>query len=109
MQIDSETQKISDKNAQLLELTGHPGWKEAEKIIVEKILDLQNVAEYADIIQTGNATALLRQMKANKLAAEILFTWLSEIKGSAQQAVENNTPKRKSFVVELNDDGTVKK
>lgn len=102
---DPETQKVFDKNATLLELVGHHGWKEARKMIVEKVLELQNVAEYAEVIQTGNATALLRQMKANKLAAEIIFSWLREIEGGAQTAVENKPLKKKGFIVKLDDQG----
>lgn len=103
--IDAETQALSDKNAKLLELVNHHGWKEARKMIVEKVLELQNVAEYADIIQTGNATALLKQMKANKLAAEIIFSWLREVEGGAQTAVENKPLKKKGFIVKYDDQG----
>jgi hypothetical protein len=102
--IDAETQKILDKNNQLHDLVSHPAWKAARQILVEKILELQNVAEFIDIIQTGNATKLLKEMKANGRAAEILFNFLREIEGGAQQAVENKAPKRKSFIVDLNDD-----
>jgi hypothetical protein len=101
--IDPETEKILSKNNQLFDLVNHPGWKLARQVIIEKILELQNVAEYVDIIQTGNATKLLKEMKANGRAAEILFSALREIEGGAQQAVENKKPKRKSFIVDLDD------
>ena len=69
--MDAETKKITEDNNHLRELVGHVGWKVARKIIVDKILELQNVAEYMDIIQTGNATKLLKEMKAQKRAAVI--------------------------------------
>lgn len=101
--IDPETQRIIDKNARLHDLISHPSWRDARQIFIEKILALQNVAEFIDIIQTGNATKLLKEMKANGRAAEILFDFLREIEGGAQQAVENKAPKRKSFIVDLDD------
>lgn len=101
IKMDAETQKILDKNNQLHDLVNHPSWKAARQILVEKVLELQNVAEFIDIIQTGNATKLLKEMKANGRAAEILFNFLREIEGGAEQAVENKAPKRKSFVVDL--------
>lgn len=106
--MDSETQKISDHNNELFELVNHSGWKRARTKLVERIVELQNVAEYIDIIQTGNATKLLKEMKANARAAEILFDWLRDIEGGAQTALENKQPKKKSFVVELDDNGNIK-
>lgn len=107
-QIDPETQRVNEHNGQLLELVNHSGWKEARKMIVEKVLELQNVSEFMDVIQTGNATKLLREMKASARAAEIIFDWLRQVEGDAQTSVENSQPRRKSFIVKLDDDGTVK-
>lgn len=92
--------KIKGENSALLELVNHHGWKLARSKIVEKILELQNVSEYIDIIQTGNATNLLREMKANKRCAEMLFSWLAEIEGSAQQSVEEKND-FKSHIIHL--------
>ena len=89
--LDNETLKINEINNHLRELVNHTGWKIAREKITEKILELQNVSEYVDIIQTGNATKLLKEMKANKRAAEILFNFLSEIEGNAQMIVEKPT------------------
>lgn len=105
--IDAETQKELDKNSALLELTGHHGWKVARKLIEESILNLQNVAEYADTIQTGNATKLLKEMKANIRVAEILFSWLTLIEGGAQTAIENRPLKKSSTIVRLDDENNV--
>lgn len=105
--IDPETQKVNDHNGQLLELVNHEGWKEARKMIVEKVLELQNVSEFMDVIQTGNATRLLREMKASARAAEIIFDWLRQVEGDAQTSAESKEPRKKGFMVKLNDDGTV--
>ena len=102
--MDKETGAIIAVNKELHELVGHSGWKHARAMIVEKILELQNVAEYSEIIQTGNATKLLKEMKANARAAEILFDWLRLIEGGAQQAVENKELKGKSWIVNLEKD-----
>lgn len=101
--VDPETQKIIDQNSLLLELTSHHAWKEARKIIVEKIIELQNVAEYIDIIQTGNATKLLKEMKANKRAAEILFDFLRTIEGSADAALDSKKPTDPGYIVRIED------
>lgn len=102
--IDPETQAISDKNSDLLELVNHHGWRRARQILADKIVELQNVSEYVDIIQTGNATALLREMKANKRAAEILFDFLRQIEGGAQSSIENKVKKTPSHIYKVDED-----
>lgn len=97
---DPETQKIQEEQKGLLDLIGHPAWGVARRKLVDRILELQNVSEYIDIIQTGNATKLLKEMKASKRSAEILFSWLQDIEGTAQTAIENK-PTHKSYVIEL--------
>lgn len=101
--LDIETKKITDSNSRLLELINHDGWKIARLMLTDKILGLQNVAEYMDTIQTGNATKLLREMKASARAAEILFDWLRQVEGDAQQSIEQKQPKKKSFIVDLDE------
>lgn len=99
--IDPETQKILQENGNILDLINHPGWHIARQRIVEKILSLQTVAEYADIIQTGNATKLLKEMKANARSAEILFDFLRQLEGDAQASVENKPLENKNYIVNL--------
>lgn len=103
--MDRETQEINDRNKEILELTGHRGWPIVRKILTDKILDLQNVSEFIDIIQTGNATKLLKEMKAAKRAAEILFDFLREIEGNAQTAIDQAPKKTKSYLY-IEDDST---
>lgn len=100
---DPETQKIHDTNQQLSELVHSSGWRIARGMIVEKIMELQNVAEYIDVIQTGNATKLLKEMKANKRAAEILFDWLRQIEGGAETAA-TEVPHGKSYMYVAKDE-----
>jgi len=89
---------IQGEQKAMFDLVHSDGWSHARGKIIEKILELQNVAEYIDVIQTGNATKLLKEMKANKRCAEILYGWLAEIEGTAQQAVEEK-PQLKSYIV----------
>lgn len=102
--MDAETQKVDGHNKRLMDLVHSDGWKEARAMLVGRILELQNVAEYIDIIQTGNATKLLKEMKANKRAAEILFDWLRMIEGDAQTAADDKAPKKKSYIYNADDE-----
>lgn len=90
---DPETKAIEERNSHLVDLLASQGWKIVRATLVERILELQNVAEYIDIIQTGNATKLLKEMKANKRAAEILFDVLRRIEGDAEAAAMDKKPK----------------
>lgn len=101
MPVDAETDKIIIVNKELFDLVNHAGWKHARLMIVEKIQELQTVAEYMDTIQTGNATKLLREMKANSRAAEILFDWLRSIEGGANEAIDQLETKDKSYIVRV--------
>lgn len=98
---NQETIDVSNINKDLHELVNHAGWRHARKMLTEKVLELQNVSEYTDIIQTGNATRLLKEMKANKRAAEILFDWLRQIEGNASVAVDNKPLNVQSHIVRL--------
>lgn len=92
--IDAETIKITQQNKELFDLVNHAGWKIARPLIDKMILALQDVSEYADIIQTGNATKLLKEMKARILAAEILYRFLSDIEGGAASIIEEKVAKK---------------
>jgi hypothetical protein len=94
-----EDLKIQSEQKELIAMIGSQGWKIARGRIVERILQLQNVAEYVDIIQTGNATKLLKEMKANKRCAEILYEWLADIEGTAQQAVDDKKDVKSHILV----------
>jgi hypothetical protein len=98
----AENQEVQDEQKALLELVNHHGWRFAREKFTTKILQLQDVSEYIDIIQTGNATKLLREMKAQKRAAEILFEVLRDIEGTAQTAIENK-PQHKSYLAVIED------
>ena len=100
-----ETRSLEEKNRQLMDLVSMPGWRIVREMFSEHILSLQNVSEYIDIIQTGNATKLLKEMKANKRVAEILFDVLRQVDGGAQQAIDEMTMKRPKHIFRLDNDG----
>lgn len=104
MKVDPETDKIVTKNRHLLDMVKGDGWKIARQMFVDKILELQNVAEYMDVIQTGNATKLLREMKAQKRAAEILFDFLRQVEGGAETAEIDGKPKLPSYIYIANNE-----
>lgn len=83
--MDSETKKIVSEQDMLRELVGHQGWKVARKKMSEKILDLQDAFKIDD----RTATAMLNDLRVRKKAAQILFEFLQEIEGTAQQAEDN--------------------
>lgn len=98
----TEIAEIENQNRDLFDLVNHAGWKIARKLLTDSILELQSVAEYTDIIQTGNATKLMKEMKANKRVAEMLFDWLRKIEGGAAEMIKKEIPTGKSsFIVDL--------
>lgn len=102
-----EQEKENEKNRQLLELVQHAGWHIARDLINASILNLQTTSEYADVIDSSNATRIMKEMKANKRAAEILFNWLREIEGGADIALSAQIPPKRSVIARMKDDGTL--
>jgi len=83
--MDPETKQILSEQEMLRELVGHQGWQVARKIMAEKILDLQDAFK----IEDRTATAMLNDLRVRKKAAQILFDFLKEIEGTAQQSQDN--------------------
>jgi len=87
--LDPETQKIATSSEKLKLMLEHDGWGVARSLLSEKILDLQMIGDVVDL--TPEAMAV--QVKAKKLAAEILFSWLTnDIEGTVAQHINNNIP-----------------
>lgn len=85
--MDKETQEVISDQELLKQLTEHGGWGIARGLLVEKILTLQSIAGF----ELTDPQQLMIDIKANKLAAEILFSWLKEdIEGSVSQLEANN-------------------
>jgi len=85
--MDNETKKIISEQDMLRELVGHQGWQVARRIIADKILNLQD----AFAIEDKTATAMLNDLRVRKKAAQILFDFLKEIEGTAQQSQDNES------------------
>lgn len=93
--MDAETKKVLGNQKRLLNLVGHEDWPVARQVLADKILDLQNAFN----IEDTDPQKMLVDLQARKLASSILFDFLREIEGTAQQAKETELPKGKSYIV----------
>jgi hypothetical protein len=96
--MDNETKNILSEQQLLAEVTNHQGWKLVRKIFDNQILVLQSIAN----LDLDNSTPekMFRDMQANKKASDIVYDILREIE-SASSVVEDNKPKRASYIVDL--------
>lgn len=94
--MDNETKQILSEQQLLKDLVGHQGWSVARKILADKILELQNAFNIDD----RTATTMLQDLRANKKASQILWSFLKEIEGTAAQS-DDNVEKTKSYIVKL--------
>lgn len=86
MALDNETKKVLTDGEKLRLMTEHEGWGIARSLLSSKILELQQIG---DLIKL-EPVAMAIQAKANQAAAEILFTFLTEIEGTVEQHLNNN-------------------
>jgi|ERR1035437_2707236 hypothetical protein len=97
--MDSKEDKVVlDDQGKLQDLVSHAGWGVARKKFVERILELQSVSEYTDFLDRMDPTKLLIAMKVDKKVAEVLYDFLAEIEGTAQQGVESAVTNKKSYI-----------
>ena len=94
--MDNETKQILSEQQLLKDLVGHPGWTVARKMLADKILELQNAFNLDD----RTATTMLQDLRANKKASQILWSFLKEIEGTATQS-DDNVQTTKSYIVKL--------
>lgn len=95
--MDDETKKVVSEQQPIAKLTETEGWAEARKKLVDKILDLQNAFNIQD---TGDAQMLVIDVRARKLATNILYDWLREIEGTKEQYNANKlTLNNKPYMV----------
>ena len=80
--MDKETSEIRHKADLLFDLTQHEGWGIAREKLIESITDLQNAFN----IETESADKMLINLQARKMSASILYDWLKQIEGTAQQS-----------------------
>lgn len=83
--MDSETKKVIGEQKGLQSLVSHESWGVARQKLIDKILDLQNAFNILDV----DEKSMFIDLKARKIATEILVEWLREVEGTAQEAVEN--------------------
>ena len=92
--MDKETQDILSEQHRLETLVGSEGWSVARDKLVQKVLDLQNAFN----INETSAELMLIDLKARKIATQVLYDWLRDVEGTAQSA-ESNKPKKKSYFI----------
>ena len=94
--MDQETQNVLSEQDKLKDLVGHQGWAIVRRIFADKILNLQDAFQ----IEERTATAMLQDLRARKKAAQIIFSVLQEIEGSATQSEDNGIINNsKSYIV----------
>ncbi len=97
---DKETQNIVAEQKSIESLTQHEAWPIIRGKLTDKILDLQNAFNIDD----RTATTMLRDLSARKLASTMLFDWLREIEGTAEQAKANESLlKKKSHIIRFDE------
>jgi len=84
MQADKETLQVLSDGEKLTQLTKSDGWAIARAKFVDKVLDLQSIMN----LPQDNLEAALIDIKARKLAIEILQEFFSEIEGASEQHKE---------------------
>lgn len=93
---DKETLQIRAIAKSLQGLIEHDGWSIARQKLTDKILDLQNAFNVDD----SSVEKMIIDLKARKLATQILFEWLREIEGTPEQVQMNTTVITKKWVVQ---------
>lgn len=83
--IDKETQQVMDEQKQAEQLVRSDGWGYARAKLVERVLELQNAFN----IEDSDAQMMLIDIRARKLATEILYDWLKEVEGTKEQYESN--------------------
>lgn len=87
-----EEKKILSDGERLTLMLEHEGWAIARSLLSERILELQMIGDIVSLSPEDMAI----QVKAKKLAAEILYAFLTQdIEGTAAQHINNNIPPEK--------------
>lgn len=83
MEVDNETKKELSDVEHIRLMTETKGWQLAYAALTNKILDLQNINN----VDVTNVDTMVIDLKARKMAAEMLFDWAkSGIYGRIEQA-----------------------
>lgn len=79
--MDAETKTILDSQQQVAAFVKSEGWGSVREKLTNKIIDLQNAFN----IEDKDAEKMLIDLRARKMATEMLFGWLQEIEGTNDQ------------------------
>lgn len=83
MDPDDETKKVLTNAEHLRLMTEGQGWEIARAKLIDKILDLQNINN----IDVASPEAMMVDVKARKMAVDLLFGWLRvDVEGAIVQA-----------------------
>lgn len=94
--IDPETEQIKAIGKALKEMTETDGWGFARARLTDKILSLQNAFD----IEESNPEEMVRELKARKIATQILYDWLkTDIEGEVAQLQINLPSTTNSYIV----------
>lgn len=84
---DRETVKILTDGEKIMLLTQHEGWGLVRTKLVDKIIDLQSINNL-DPATTPEQLAI--DVKARRMAVQIMFEWLKgDVEGSVEQHINN--------------------
>lgn len=93
--IDPETEYLKTIGKALKEMTETDGWGIARDRLTDKIISLQNAFDISD----STPEEMVRELKARKIATQILFDWLkTDIEGEVA-SLEINLPKKESSYI----------
>lgn len=98
---DRETQKVLTDGEELAMMAKSRGWGIAREMLVDKILDLQNIHNVDDT----SIDKVLADIKARKLAAQILFEFKNAVEGKVEQYEANkdmmDDPRQEQGYIEI--------
>lgn len=90
--MDSETKEIVTEQKKIKELVSGEAWGIVRAKLIEKIGDLQNAFNADD----SDPQKLIIDIKARKFATDVLFDWLKDVEGTAEQHNTNSLTLNKS-------------
>lgn len=83
--LDKETLNVINDGEEIKRLVESIGWQLAKKRLVERIIDLQSVMNVAG----DTAETVVIDLKARRIAVDLLLEWLKDVEGTAKQHESN--------------------
>lgn len=100
VKLDAETEKVLSEADHVRNMLDSDGWRIVKQKLDVRILDLQNINN----LDLANESNTLFDLKARKLASDILFAWMKDdLYGFVQQQEDNqaNAREKGSDIIEL--------